>query len=440
MKSSTRKQKCFDRLKKGRTVSASAINGTKERDMSRRRHQNGNLIRTKHGWSMRYYLQGEGARQRVQKFLGTFEQFTKPQAKGEMDKVLAEINNNPVLPLQSTLTFRYFAEKWIEDCETGEQPVKPSVLVIWRGILANHLNPLIGDLPLAEVGNGTLKSVVKQLHHTTQPEKKLLPATIRNILMIAKLVVASAVDGDGNRLFLRAWNRKFIGAPRVVATKQHRPRFTAEQVSQIVKTATGRTQMLCILLAASGLRIGEALGLECKRFDGVSIHVVQTIWGNRGQVQAPKTEAGERYVDLHPDVAALLKSFIGTRKAGFVFQSRSGRPLTPSIILRRALHPLLTELGIPRCGFHAFRRFRVTHLGKERCPYALLIFWVGHSKKKVTELYDQPEEDLQYRLDVARGVGLGFDVPKTLTPKQEKTSQSGVNARLAIEETPVNVG
>ncbi len=321
----------------------------------------------------------------------------------------------------------------------GGTTVKPSVLVIWRGILANHLNPLIGDLPLAEVGNGTLKSVVKQLHHTTQPEKKLLPATIRNILMIAKLVVASAVDGDGNRLFLRAWNRKFIGAPRVVATKQHRPRFTAEQISQIVKTATGRTQMLCILLAASGLRIGEALGLECKRFDGVSIHVVQTIWGNRGQVQAPKTEAGERYVDLHPDVAALLKSFIGTRKAGFVFQSRSGRPLTPSIILRRALHPLLTELGIPRCGFHAFRRFRVTHLGKERCPYALLIFWVGHSKKKVTELYDQPEEDLQYRLDVARGVAW-LRCAQNPYSQTGKNFPIGVNARLAIEETPVNVG
>ncbi|MGB8801881.1 MAG: site-specific integrase [Candidatus Acidiferrales bacterium] len=388
---------------------------------------------------MRFYVQGEGHRKRVQKFLGTFEQLTKPQAKTKMAEALVELNNNPVLPIQSTQTFAAAAENWLAECETREDPVKPSAIVTWRGILTNHLNPQIGAMPLADVGNGTLKSVVKSLHHT-HLDQKLKPATVHNIVTVAKLVVASAVDDDGDELFPRTWNSKFIGAPRVVTAKQNRPRFSATQVSQIANTATGQTQMLCVLLAASGLRIGEALGLECKHFDGACVHVVQTIWGNRGQVQTPKTQAADRYVDLHPDVSALLKQFIGTRTKGYIFQTSSGKPLSASIVLRRGLHPLLAELGIPRCGFHAFRRFRVTHLSKERCPYALLIFWVGHAKKKVTELYDQPEEDLVYRADVVRGVGTGFEVPKTLTPKQEKSSQPGVNARLDVQETPVNIG
>jgi integrase len=389
---------------------------------------------------MRYYLQGEDERERVQKFLGTFDELTKPQAKTKMAEVLAEINNKPVVHPRTTQTFAQFAEQWIADSASRNQdPVKPSVIVTWKGILANHLNPLIGEVPLSDVVNKTLKSVVTRLHHARLEQTKLKPATIQNILMVAKLVVASAVDDDGNALFPRKWNSKFIDAPRVIAAKQHTPCFTADEVSEIVKTATGRTQMLCVLLAASGLRIGEALGLECKRFNGKSVHVVQTIWGNRGKVQAPKTEAGEREVDLHPDVASLLKQFIGDRKAGFVFQSRSGKPMTPSIVLRRGLHPLLAELGIARCGFHAFRRYRNTHLRQKSCPDSLLKMWMGHTAKGMSELYDKSKEDLTYRRMVAESLGTGFDVPKTLTPKQEKISQPGVNARMVDAETSVNV-
>jgi integrase len=406
----------------------------------RRRHQDGQLIETKHGFAMRYYIQGTGNRKRVQRFLGTFKQLTRPMAKNKMAEVLSQINNVPVVPVASTQTFAAYAEEWLaESANRNQDPVKPSVIPNWRAILTNHLNPLIGQLPLAEVGNKTLKSVVRSLHHC-RLDQKLKPATIQNILMVAKLVVASAVDDDGNALFPRKWNGRFIDAPRVISSKQHTPCFTADEVSQIVKAATGRTQMLCILLAASGLRIGEALALECKRCDGTAVKVMQTIWGNRGQVQAPKTEAGLRFVDLHPDVAALLKSFIGTRKAGFVFPSRSGRPLTESIVLRRALHPLLAGLGIPRCGFHAFRRYRNTFLRQNSCPDTLLKFWMGHSAKGMSELYDKSSEDVVYRKDVARSIGTGFDVPKTLTPKPEKISQSGANVRIMDQETPVNVG
>jgi integrase len=423
------------------TVATSASNGSKEKKMTRRRHQSGQLIETRHGWAMRYYVQGEGQRRRVQQFLGTFKAMTKPQAKHEMDKVLLEVNERPMgQPHTKTQTFAAAAEQWLAECaKRNRDPVKPSVIVTWQSILTNHLNPLIGELPLADIGNKTLKSVVTRLHHTRWPEKKLLPATIHNILMVAKLVVASPVDDDGNALFQRKWNSKFIDAPRVIPDKQNTPCFTADEVSQIVKTATGRVQMLCILLAASGLRIGEALGLECKHFDSTWLHVVQTIWGNQGEVQAPKTSAGDRPVDLHPDVASLLKQFIGNRKTGFVFRTSGGKPLTSSIALRRGLHPLLVELGIPQCGFHAFRRYRVTHLQQKGCGDMLLKIWLGHSAKGMTERYDKTKRDLVYRQDAVSSMGTGFDVPKTLTSKQKKTAQLGADAQLVCAEMPINV-
>jgi integrase len=384
---------------------------------------------------MRYYVQGEGQRKRVQKFLGTFDALTKPQAKHAMTKALLEVNEHPVgQPQTKTLTFAQFAERWIDDCEQRKQkPIKASVAHNWNCILTNHLNPIIGELPLSDVGNRTMKSVVERL-----TRKGLAPATIRNIMLVVKLVRASAVSDDGDQLFPVKWNSRFIDAPQVDPAKQRKPTFTGEQVTSIVKAATGRMQIAAILFAATGLRAGELLGLEVRHFDGESVKVEQSVWGGNNKVGRPKTANAYRTVDLHPDVTSLLQSFIGKRKSGFILQTRSRKPVTQTNLLRRELHPLLTSLGVSPRGFHAFRRYRNTFLRQSRCPDGLLKFWMGHANASMSDLYDKSSEDLGYRRDVARAMGVGFELPKALTAKPtkgEKTTQSGVNARLEETET-----
>lgn len=54
----------------------------------------------------------------------------------------------------------------------------------------------------------------------------------------------------------------------------------------------------------------------------------------------------------------------------------------------------------------------------------------------MTDLYDKSHEDPVYRRDVAKAMGVGFDVPKTLTGK-EKISHSGANVRLTETAEPV---
>jgi len=180
---------------------------------------------------------------------------------------------------------------------------------------------------------------------------------------------------------------------------------------------------MCVLLAASGLRAGELLGLECRHFDGTSVKVEQSIWG--GKVQTPKTPNAKRYVDLHPDVAALLKAFIAGRESGFVFRASSGRPLGQANMLKHELHPLLETLGISKRGFHCFRRFRNTYLRQCRCPDTILKTWMGHATRgDMSALYDRSALDVQYRRDVCVAMATGFDVPKTLTPKLKKSEQA----------------
>jgi hypothetical protein len=98
-------------------------------------------------------------------------------------------------------------------------------------------------------------------------------------------------------------------------------------------------------------------------------------------------------------------------------------PLSDSNILNRHLHPALKKLGWsdPKtgdgtAGNHAFRRFRNTHLRKNRVPDDLIRWWLGHAGKSMTDEYSQVRDDLKYRKLVAEQVGIGFELPVKTAP------------------------
>jgi integrase len=181
-------------------------------------------------------------------------------------------------------------------------------------------------------------------------------------------------------------------------------------MSSIVQNTTGQFRVLYALLAGSGLRIGEALGLEVENTskDFRTLHIRQSVW--EGVKQKPKTASAIRDVDLCPALAAMLKTFIADRKTGLVFRNALGKPLAQSNVLRRSLHPVLERLEVPKAGFHSFRRFRATHLTKSRVPESLVKFWMGHAATSQTEEYVKLFGEVDYRKEVADSIGLGFEL------------------------------
>ncbi|MGB7846411.1 MAG: site-specific integrase [Candidatus Acidiferrum sp.] len=196
-----------------------------------------------------------------------------------------------------------------------------------------------------------------------------------------------------------------------------RPSFKGEGVTGIVAAAKKeKYQLLFALCGGTGLRFGEALGTKFQDIspDCSTIKVVQKAW--RSQIHNfLKTDSGFREIDLYSALAAMLKAYLdkhqGRFKSDLLFQSRSGKPLHQSNVLRRTLHPILENINEPKCGCHAFRRFRITHLRKNGSPEDLIHFWVGHAGKSVTDDYSKLKDDLEFRKEVAIRVGLGFEVP-----------------------------
>lgn len=298
-------------------------------------------------------------------------------------------------------TFEEQAEKWIASLPTRRRkPVKPATIEGWRHALDKWILPFIGSVLLSEVGNGTLRELVEKMSSAG-----LSPQTIISYSKVVRMVVASAVDENGDQIYPRQWNHDFIGIPILDQTKQRRPTVTAAQIEALIGNVKERYSVLFALLAGTGLRIGEALGLKTTDLtDGCRILSVQrSVW--RQNEQAPKTANAIRVVDVAEPLAKLLATYT-TGRTGYVFATRDGKPLLQRNVLR-ILYGGSTE---KICGQHTFRRFRAAHLRKGRVPEDLVKLWLGHARNLTDNYAAQLREDVPFRQSWAERAGLGFQL------------------------------
>ena len=286
----------------------------------------------------------------------------------------------------------------------NRNPVKESTMTSYRSRLANHILPAIGILDLESFGNGAMKTFAQGLS-----TKGLGPKTILETVTVVKLIMASAVSGDGDYLYPRTWNHDFIDLPPVTGQKQ--PTISPAKLAEALLDKTYGT--FYALLAATGLRIGEALALRYGQ-DGVrtgwnpdlSLVDVRTgLW--RNQEGSPKTIAAVRQIDVHPILNEALKAHQTQNSiipSAYLFQSLIGTHVCESTLRRYSLAPMNVE------GFHCFRRFRLTHLREQRVPEDLIKFWMGHAKVGVTDLYSQMSKNVELRKTWAEKAGLGFSL------------------------------
>ena len=381
--------------------------------MSRRSGQDGYIERKGNNYVVRFWMDVPGQEKRAHKSVRICPvtgpgKLNKSQREHRAREIITASGAdsarhfNAVQAVNLGTTFQQQAEWWLEHIQSRKrEPVKFRTAYTWASHL-KWINRKIGAVPLVSVNNLSVKQLI-----TEMVDAGFTAQTVKCYVGVVKQVVASAVDENGEEIYPRKWNHDFLDMPLV--TKHHTPTFTPDQVTAILDANTPY-RILYAILAGTGMRIGEALGLEVGHIsqDGYTISIRQTLWG--GSVASPKTNNAVREIDLHPSLAALLMAHLGLRQTGFVFQSSSGRPLQPAHVLRFDLHPILAGIGASKTGFHAFRRFRVTHLRKHRVPEDLLRFWIGHADKSVTDGYSKVKEDAKFRREVANVIPLGFEL------------------------------
>src|SRR5258708_33987795 len=111
-----------------------------------------------------------------------------------------------------------------------------------------------------------------------------------------------------------------------VIERAKKPCLTAAQVESMMELSnTAEEHLLYLLLASTGLRIGECLALEWRHVsnDARSLNIEQKV--NRfGEIEKSlKTKAGNRGVDADPLVSAYL---MAARHEGLRFRTQDETP------------------------------------------------------------------------------------------------------------------
>jgi integrase len=304
------------------------------------------------------------------------------------------------------MNFKTQSENFLKAAKTRKRnPISDATARKYEASL-EHAYSLFATRELSDVNNNALKTLVAKLS-----AEGLSASTITGVVTVTKLVVASAVDENGDQLFPRTWNHEFMDLPVIDPKTQKAPTIDTKSIYKALDSAKNQDSAFCALLAGSGLRVGEAQALFVGPEDSVNstwdpetgtVYVKTTVVEDSNIQDGTKTPAGVREVDLAPELNAFLvatlhpvvgqRVFHGTKHELFCRKTAAARLAT-----------------IP--GFHSLRRFRVTHLRKH-VPEGLLKFWIGHSNESISDRYDKIRVDIEARKSFAAKAGLGFQLPE----------------------------
>jgi integrase len=166
--------------------------------------------------------------------------------------------------------------------------------------------------------------------------------------------------------------------------------FSLDDTKRIIASASGPHKAFYSILAETGIRGGEICALRVADLDleNAVIQVRQNVW--RGKIQTVKSRKGNRRFPISGKLVEHLCAYLRTwrpNSLGLLFTTKTRTPWDHSLVRKRKLHPLLRELGIPQCGFHAFRHGNATLLDQIGAPMAVRQNRLGHAEAQTTMGY-----------------------------------------------------
>lgn len=375
---------------------ATEINADWRRHMSRRRFQNPTPFQEWGHWYIwvrEDFVQPNGKIKRRPKRvnLGSVDELTKHQAERRANEFTQKLNSTNYRP-RSCMTFAQFAEKWMNEFLKVPH-YSPSNIPPYRSGVKRHLIPALGELSLADIGPEHVDNLIttlaagKQDHNGQVVQEALGKKTIRNLVILLQSMYNKArnwnlLHGDTN------W---FEGVKKPRAPRGKGRVFTQEQAMAIIETAEDPYSTFYWLIASTGMRPGEALGLlkQNINFDSGLISLDHSVWGLTQKEL--KVMGSERDFSIGPSLLSALARLIlpDAKPTDYVFHTCNGTPWGEGNVVKRHLKPILKALGIPlqRAGLYAFRHTVGTEWGRRGVPLKTVQEQLGHEDASTTSRY-----------------------------------------------------
>ncbi len=343
----------------------------------------GTVIKRGAKWSVVLDLGRDENGKRIRRWHSGFR--TKKDAEVARIELLAKVQQGSYVQPARTTVADYLLGQWLPAIGAS---VRTSTLSSYRMIVVHHIVPALGGVTLQNLTPARLNAFYADLlSHGRKDGKGLSHKSVRNIHVVLRKAL-----GDAMKWGTLARNPAALSEPpklRNAGRAEMRTWAPEEARAFLTDRESDRLYTAWLLLASTGMRRGEVLGLRWRDidFDGATLSVRQTlITVDYGlEFSTPKTQKSRRSISLDVVTVAALRThraaqlqermMVGAAYTDhdLVFSKPDGSPLHPDYV-SQLFDRAVSRLGLPRIRLHDLRH-----------TYATLALQAGVHPKIVSE-------------------------------------------------------
>jgi integrase len=371
----------------------------------------GRVFRRGETWSFVVDLPLSPDGRRRQRKKGGFR--TRKEAEAALASLLNDIQKGSVVE-----TSRQSLAEYLDDWLASVAPsLRPTTAESYERAVRNWVVPRIGGMRLQAVTPQVLQRLYTELSTNGRQDGTggLGPRSVKLAHTVLHLALGRAAAWRMIPANPAAMN---LDLPRQV--RREMTTWTPEEARRFLHAnADDRLAALWVLMLATGLRRGEALGLrwDCLDLDEGRLSVTSTLAVANGKayLDEPKTRESRRVVRLDAHVTSALRAHRSRQAAerlavggawnegNLVFTTPLGGWLHPQN-LRRSFESAVRRAGVRRIRVHDLRHTAATMALTGRAHPKQVQEMLGHADVSITlDVYSHVSEDMHR--DVAERIG-----------------------------------
>ena len=404
----------------------------------------GIIVKRGRGYSYVLYLGRDESGRKRQKWVGGFR--TKREAEVALAEALGLVHSGAFTD-PGGLTVGEYLEQWLDGIAPS---IQEKTAASYGDLLRGHVIPRVGRMRLGDLTAPRVGQLYAELlaSGSRRGDGGLSPRTVAYVHRVLSHALKDAVRAG----LIPRNSCALVRPPRV--SKPETSTWTADEVRAFLRSREGdRLYALWAVLATTGMRRGEALGLK---WDDVELDKCQVmirrglvIAGTKVLEAPPKTSAGGRLVVLHPttrdapkahrkaQVEERLSAGSAWEDGNYVFTTEVGHYLFPDRVTKQ-FGDHVDAAGLPRIRLHDLRHTVATLALGAGVHAKVVQELLGHSSITVTlDTYSHVTPGIHETAALAIG-GLIFgtsDPPKPPhKPKPRRASAAHPSQQLSLDD------
>jgi integrase/predicted RNA-binding Zn-ribbon protein involved in translation (DUF1610 family) len=321
---------------------------------------------------------------------------TRKACQAAVNKVLSAVEARTFTPPTRITVKAFLLDEWLP---AVKGTLRPTTYASYTMLAREHIIPRLGSLQLQKLTPGAINALYAYLLEEGRVCGKggLSTSSVRRVHAVLHRACHDAVR----------WGRLTVNPvdaadpPKVSAEHAERlPVWTAEQLAAfLASVADDRLFALWRLLAMTGMRRGEALGLAWEDLDMEKGRLtIRRAWvpvNGVGQMSEPKTRRGRRTIALDPATLDNLRVHVARQAdeqsrrdaawndSGLVFTGKDGQPLHPWAV-SKAFRDLSRATMLPPIPLHGLRHSYATLALASGVNPRIVSSRLGHSTVALT--------------------------------------------------------